>query len=112
MEGSWSEEDYDVYPKAELAEVKAQIKSLGGELKEIERAIKNKRQQVKALKHADESFQSIENEIAVLATQAEALTDRIAEQEKRIARHAEWEAELKACKKIIKRDKRAQREAG
>ncbi len=40
MEGSWSEEDYDVYPKAELADVKAQIKSLGGELKEIERTIK------------------------------------------------------------------------
>jgi len=32
----------------------------------------------------------------------EALSDRIAEQEKRIARHAEREAELKACKKIIK----------
>ena len=101
-EGAWSEEDYDVYPKAELAEVKAQIKSLGGELKEIERAIKNKRQQVKALKHAGESFQSIENEITALTLQADALTARIAEQEKRIARHAEREAELKACKKIIK----------
>ena len=41
-EGAWSEEDYEVYPKAELAEVKAQIKSLGGELKEIERIIKKK----------------------------------------------------------------------
>ncbi len=101
-EGAWSEEDYEVYPKAELAEVKAQIKSLGGELKEIERAIKNKRQQVKALKHTGESFQSIENEITALTPQAEALSDRIAEQEKRIARHAEREAELKACKKIIK----------
>ena len=83
MEGAWSEEDYDVYPKAELAEVRAQIKSLGGEMKEIERAIKNKRQQVKALKHAGESFQSIENEIAALTPKTEALTDRIAEQEKR-----------------------------
>jgi type I restriction enzyme M protein len=32
----------------------------------------------------------------------EALSDRIAEQEKRIARHADLEAELKICKKIIK----------
>ena len=32
----------------------------------------------------------------------EAWSDRIVEQEKRIARHAEREAELKACKKIIK----------
>ena len=101
-EGAWSEEDYEVYPKAELAEVKGQIKSLGGELKEIERTIKNKRQQVKALKHAGESFQSIENEIAALTPQAEALSYRIAELEKRIARHAEREVELKACKKIIK----------
>lgn len=30
------------------------------------------------------------------------MTNRIAEQEKRITRHAEREAELKACKKIIK----------
>ena len=30
------------------------------------------------------------------------MSDRIAEQEKRIARHAEREAELKVCKKIIK----------
>jgi hypothetical protein len=37
---------------------------LGGELKEIERTINNKRQQVKALNNAGESFQSIENEIA------------------------------------------------
>jgi type I restriction enzyme M protein len=38
---------------------------------------------------------------SAIITQA-ALSDRIVEQEKRIARHAEREAELKACKKIIK----------
>jgi type I restriction enzyme M protein len=101
-EGAWSEEDYEVYPKAELAEVKAQIKSLGGELKEIERNIKIMGTRVKVVKNAGESFKTLENEIAALTPQAEALSDRIAEQEKRIAHHAEREAELKTCKKIIK----------
>jgi type I restriction enzyme M protein len=101
-EGAWSEDDYEVYPKAELAEVKAQIKTLGGELKEIERDIKNKEKQVKALKNAGESFKTVEKEIAELQPKADELTARIAEQEKRIARNAELDAELKACKKIIK----------
>jgi len=101
-EGVWSEDDYEVYPKAELAEVKAQIKSLGGELKEIDRDIKNKEKQVKALKNAGESFKAVEKEIAELRPKAEVFTERIAEQEKRIARHAELDAELKACKKVIK----------
>ena len=101
-EGAWSEDDYEVYPKAELAEVKAHIKTLGGELKEIDRDIKNKEKQVKALKKAGESFKAVEKEIAALSPKAAELSERIAEQEKRIARHAELDAELKACKKIIK----------
>ena len=101
-EGTWSEDDYEVYPKAELAEVKGQIKSLGGELKEIERDIRNLGKRLKALKNAGESFKALENEIAALTPQLDALTEHIAEQEKRIARHTELEAELKACKKIIK----------
>ena len=58
--------------------------------------------QVKALKNAGESFKAVEKEITALAPKADELTERIAEQEKRIARHAELDAELKACKKIIK----------
>jgi len=101
-EGVWSEDDYEVFPKAELAEVKAQIKALGGELKEINRDIKNKEKQVKALKKAGESFKAVEKEIVPLTPKVDELTNRIAEQGKRIARHAELYAELKACKKIIK----------
>jgi type I restriction enzyme M protein len=101
-EGAWSEEDYEVFPKAELAEVKADIKTLGGELKEIQRDIKNKEKQVKALKKAGEPFFEVEKEISALAPKAKELTARISEQEARIARHAELETELKSCKKIIK----------
>lgn len=101
-EGVWSEDDYEVYPKVELTEVKMQIKTLGGKLKEIERDIKNKEKQVKALKNAGEAFKTVEKEIATLALKAGELTQRIAEQEKRIARHDELDTELKLCKKIIK----------
>ena len=101
-EGTWSEEDYEVFPKVELSEVKAGIKTLGGELKEIWRDIKNKEKQVKALKKAGEPYKAVENEIAKLMPKATGLTARIAEEEKRITRHVELVAELKTCKKIIK----------
>jgi type I restriction enzyme M protein len=101
-EGSWSEEDYEVFPKEELAEVKATIKTLGGELKELEREIRNKEKQVNALKKAGDSYASVEKELKTLKPRAQELLERIAAEEKRITRHAELEAELKTCKKIIK----------
>lgn len=101
-EGIWNEEDYEVFPKEELAEVKAGIKTLGGELKEIERDIKNNEKKIKALKKAGESYKAVENEIALLIPKVTELNNRIAEENKRITRHTELEAELKTCKKIIK----------
>jgi type I restriction enzyme M protein len=101
-EGVWSEEDYEVYPKAELAEAKAQIKALGGELKEIERDIKNKSKQIKALKKASESYEKVEAEIAALTPKAKELEESMAEEKKRISRHVELEAELRAARKRIK----------
>ena len=101
-EGVWSEDDYEVYPKDELAQVKARIKSLTGERKGIVRDIKNKEKQINALKKAGESYQNVENELVILTPNAESLSGRIAEQEKRITRHVELGTELKACKKIIK----------
>jgi len=101
-EGVWSEDDYEVFPKEELAEVKAGIKILGGELKEIEREIKNNQKRIKALKKAGEPYKAIENEIDMFTPKIDTLKNRIIEEEKRIARHAELEAELKACKKIVK----------
>jgi type I restriction enzyme M protein len=101
-EGTWSEEDYEVFPKEELAEVKVGIKTLGGELKEITRDINKKEKQIKALKKAGESYKTVEKEIAALTPQATKLTARIGEEEKRITRHVELVAEQKVCKKIIK----------
>jgi len=101
-EGVWNEDDYDVFPKDDLSEVKAVIKTLGGELKEIERDIKNKEKQIKALKKAGEPYKTVENAIARLTPHAKELTERIEAEEKRIAKHSSLVAELKACKVIIK----------
>lgn len=101
-EGAWSEDDYEVFPRDVLAEVKAGIRTLGGELKEIVRDTRNKEKQIKALKKAGEPSKTVEEEIARLLPRVQALTERIAAEEKRIARHAELDTELKACKKIIK----------
>jgi type I restriction enzyme M protein len=57
---------------------------------------------MKALQKAGEPYKKAEEEIAALTSKAEELTARIAEEEKRMARHAEMDAELKACKTIIK----------
>ena len=101
-EGSWSEEDYEVWPKEDLAEVKATIKSIGGELKEVNRDLKNKRRQEKALSKAKESTKAVEKEIERLEVAAKDLESRISIEEKKIARHTELDAELKQCKKVIK----------
>jgi type I restriction enzyme M protein len=61
-EGAWNEEEYEVFPKGELAEVKTTIKNLGAELKELKRDIKNKTKQIKALKKSGEAYSEIEKD--------------------------------------------------
>lgn len=101
-EGAWSEEEYEVFPKGELAEVKAAIKSLGAELKELSKDIKNKTKQIKALKKSGEAYSEIERALESLQYQELEIKKRIEEQEARIARHLEMEKELKESRKKIK----------
>lgn len=101
-DGAWGEEEYEVFPKEELAEVKATIKNLGAELKELSKDIKNKIKQIKALKKSGEAHCEIERALESLKDNEEQLDKRIAEQEARIARHLEMEKELKESPKKIK----------
>lgn len=101
-EGTWNEEDYEVFPKDELAAVKGTIKALGVELKELSKGINNKEKQVKALKKAGEPYSQIEQEIAQETEHSQVYVAQIEEQEKRIAKHLELEKELKDCRKVIK----------
>jgi len=101
-EGAWSEEEYEVFPKEELAEVKATIKSLGAELKELSKDIKNKTKQIKALMKSGEAYSEIERALESLQKPELELEKRIAAQEARIAKHLEMEKELKESRKKIK----------
>lgn len=101
-EGAWSEEEYEVFPKEELAEIKATIKNMGAELKELKRDIKNKTKQIKALKKSGEAYIEIEKALESLNKAEFELEKRISEQEARIARHLEMERDLKDNRKKIK----------
>jgi type I restriction enzyme M protein len=101
-EGSWSEEDYEAWPKVELAEVKEEIRAIGGELKEVMRELKNKNKQLKAQRKAVESTTETEADILRLETEQKSFKARIESAEARIAKQGELDAELKLCKKKIK----------
>lgn len=101
-EGTWSEDDYEVFPKDELSDVKAAIKAMGGELKEISKDIKNKEKQIKALKKSGEPYANIQMQIDALLPQEKQLKSRIEDQDKRIAKHLDLEKELKENRKKIK----------
>jgi type I restriction enzyme M protein len=101
-EGAWSEEEYEAWPKAELAEVKAGIKELGGELKELKREMKNLAAQARALKMAGESTFALSEEKERLELRQQRLEERIAGEEARFSRHTELDTELKQCKRVIR----------
>lgn len=101
-EDAWTEEEYELFPKDELAAVRAKIKELGVELREIKKDIRNKTKQIKALKKSGEAYADLELDVERCVSKVSDLDTRIAEQEKRIARHLEMEKELKDSRKIIK----------
>jgi type I restriction enzyme M protein len=109
-EEAWNEEDYEVWPKDALAEIKEEIKEKGGELKEAQRELKNLEKRYKALRKAKESTREVMREIGVLKNRVSEFEGAKAELEKRIARHQELEAELRQCKKVIKEIKERQDE--
>ncbi|HOH98832.1 MAG TPA: type I restriction-modification system subunit M [Candidatus Cloacimonadota bacterium] len=101
-EGAWSEEEYEVFPKEELAEVKVTIKNLGAELKQLSKDIKNMTKQIKALKKSGDDYREIERALESLQKPKLEIENRIAEQEAKIAKHLEMEKGLKESRKKIK----------
>lgn len=101
-DGAWNEDEYEAWPKKELAEVKEGIKELGGELKEVKRELKALAAQIKALKKARAAATKVEAEKARLEQEQLRLAERIAGEEARFVRHGELEGELKLCKKKVK----------
>jgi type I restriction enzyme M protein len=104
-EGTWSEEEYVVWPKDELKELKLGLKGLGGELKEADKELKNINKRIKAnLKDPlfAKDVEVLQAEAELHTTNIKTLGEMIAKDEARFAKHTALEDELKLCKKVIK----------
>ncbi len=100
-EGVWNEDDYEVWPKDELAEIRGRIKLLGGELKVNIRDFKNKEKQKKALLKSGGRILLIEKEMERSEGNANKLEQQITSETKRFVRHLELDIKLKQCRKVI-----------
>jgi len=109
-EDAWNEDEYELFPKDELAAVRAKIKELRAELREVNKDIRNKKRQIKALKKSGEAHTDLELELGNITSQKSKLDKQIAEQNLRIAKHLEMEKELRESRKKIKeiKDRREQ----
>jgi len=101
-EGTWNEEEYEVFPKDELGYIKKGIKDIGAERKEIRKEIKNRRKQIGALKKSGENCAEAEKELQRFIDAEIYQTEVISDLEKRITKHLEMEKELKESRKKIK----------
>lgn len=96
-EGVWNEDDYEVWPKDELKELKEQLKALNVEIKEAKKEIKLIKQKIKAgASGLDEQLNNLETVLVP------SLLERAEGEALRIAKHTELENELKQCKRVIR----------
>jgi len=106
VEGVWSEEEYEVWPKDELKEQKDALKLLKGERKETDKEYKNLLKRIKAHEKTGDALSvevaDLKNQAAILAADLERLDEQLKAEEARTARHTELEEELKQCKKVIR----------
>jgi len=98
-EGVWNEEEYEVWPKEELKEHKDGIKALRGERKEADKEYRNLLIRIKA---GAVNSKELKVNSEKLKAEIKQLDEQIVADENRFAKHTDFEAELKQCKKIIK----------
>ena len=61
-EGAWSEEEYEVWPKDEIKEVKDRVKELKAYQRALKKEITNLNKRIKALQEQNEDTTALENE--------------------------------------------------
>jgi type I restriction enzyme M protein len=101
-EGEWNEADYEVIPKAQIAEIKGTIKQLNSQLKEQEKAAKSLEKRIQAYRKAGENAADLQTELNSLQATISHLQADIAAAEAGIARHTALEAELRECTVMIR----------
>jgi type I restriction enzyme M protein len=101
-DGEWNETDYELIPKAQIAEIKSVIKQLNGQLKEQEKAAKSLEKRIQAHQKANEKADDLRAELSCLKTSIQLLQTDIATAEAGIARHTALETELRDCNTLIR----------
>lgn len=99
-EGEYKEEDYEVFPKEELKELKAGLKTANGQIRNLKKEIKALERRIKVagmFESADLKNELSEKEVS-LAQQEEVRKEIDA----KLARHTELETELRQCRAVIK----------
>ena len=91
----WDAEQYEVMPKAIIAEVKSEIKELRARKREISKLLKAFEKRFKVGEQLHTEIQNCKREAAEVDA-------RIAEKEDSIKHHVELENELKECRKKIR----------
>ncbi|MFC2110591.1 N-6 DNA methylase, partial [Bacteroidota bacterium] len=96
-EGEFEEENYEVFPKAELKQLKDTLKIYNGDIRELKKAIKALKIRIKTNDDIDDLTQELaekEKTQQVTETKKEAI-------DKKLARHTELTNELKICRSTI-----------
>jgi type I restriction enzyme M protein len=103
-ESEWNETDYEVIPKGRITEIKATIKQLSGQRRELDKEVKTLEKRILAYRKDGNTFavNKLQQEIKQLETQIEPLTEAIETAEAGIQRHVDLENELKACVTLIR----------
>jgi type I restriction enzyme M protein len=103
-ESEWNETDYEVIPKGRINEIKATIKQLNGQRKELEKDVKTLEKRISAYRKDGNTaaITKLQQEIKQVQLQIVPLTQAIETAEAGIQRHVDLENEVKACATLIR----------
>jgi type I restriction enzyme M protein len=103
-ESEWNETDYEVIPKGRITEIKATIKQLSGQRRELDKEVKTLEKRILANRKDGNTIAiaRLQQEMIQLETRITPLTEAIETAETGIQRHVDLENELKACATLIR----------
>ena len=98
-DGEWNETDYEVIPKGRITEIKANMKQLNIQRKELEKEVKTLEKRINGYHklYDQEAITQLRQEISVIQAQIIPLNQSIETAEAGIQRHVDLENEVKAC---------------
>jgi len=103
-ESDWNETDYEVIPKGRITEIKATIKHLGSQRKELEKDVKTLEKRISTYRKdgTTAAIANLQKEIVQVNVRITPLTYGIETAETGIQRHVDLENEVKSCSSLIR----------